>query len=315
MRRFIFTLIAFSLTLSVFAQKDKTKTPSNWKAGGKIGLYGSQGGSRNWAAGSEKFSLAFAGVLNLWANRNVGKHTWANGLEIDYAMTNLHDVGVRKLDDKIDFVSKYTYDITNKFSVGVMFNTRTQMTNGFDYPSRDRIGIDRKRRISGFFAPAYITFAPGAELKITSYFSVFMAPLAAHWVVVTNSPYSFSYQGGIKPDNTVERSLASMYGVDPEKKVRFEAGPFVSAKFNKELVKNVTYHSRLDLFSDLTNDEPMNVDVFWNNSFSLKVNNWLQTSLKIDLIYDDNVTMFGRNKTSPAAQVNSMLGVGLTAKF
>ncbi len=309
MRRFIFTLIAFSLTLSVFAQKNKTKTPGNWKAGGMIGLYGFQGGSRNWAAGSQKFSLAIAGSLNLWANRSVGKHTWANSLQLNYATTNLHDVGVHKLDDKIDFVSKYTYDITKKFSVGVMFNTRTQISNGYDNTDTPR------RRVSGFFAPAYITFAPGIELKLTSYFSVFMAPLAAHWVVVTNSPYSFNYQGGIKPDNTVERSLASMYGVDPEKKVRFEAGPFVSAKFDKELVKNVMYHSRLDLFSDLTNEEPMNVDVFWNNSFGLSVNKWLQTSLRVDLIYDDNVTMFGRNKTSPAAQLNSLLGVGVTAKF
>jgi len=309
MRRLIFTLIAFSLTLSVFAQKNKTKTPSNWKAGGMIGLNGFQGGSRNWAAGSEKFSLAVAGSLNLWANRNVGKHTWANGLEVIYAMTNLHDVGIRKLDDRIQFTSKYTYDITNKFSVGAMFDARTQMTNGYDYTEAKR------RRVSGFFAPAYLTFAPGIELKLTSYFSVFAAPLAAHWVVVTNSPYSFSYQGGIKPDNTVERSLASMYGVDPEKKVRFEAGPFVSAKFKKELVKNVMFHSRLDLFSDLTNDEPMNVDVFWNNNFSLRVNNWLQTSLKVDVIYDDNVTMFGKKKTTPAAQLNSMLGIGVTAKF
>jgi hypothetical protein len=309
MRRFIFTLIAFSLTLSVFAQKNKTKTPTNWKAGGMIGLHGFQGGSRNWAAGSEKFSLAVAGSLNLWANRSVGKHGWANGLEVVYALTNLHDVGVRKLNDRIQFTSKYTYDIKQKFSVGVMFDARTQMTNGYDYTE------EKRRRISGFFAPAYLTFAPGIELKLSSYFSLFAAPLAAHWVATTNSPYSFAYQGGVKPDNTIERSLASMYGVDPEKKVRFEAGPFVSAKFKKELVKNVMFHSRLDLFSDLTNEEPMNVDVFWNNSFGLSVNKWLQTSLRIDVIYDDNVTMFGRNKTSPAAQLNSMFGLGATAKF
>src|SRR5205809_6093617 len=117
MRRFIFTLIAFSLTLSVFAQKNKTnKTPSNWKTGGMIGLNGFQGGSRNWAAGSEKFSLAFAGSLILWANRNVGKHTWANGLDLVYAMTNTHRNGIRKLDDRIQFTSKYTYDLTKKFS-------------------------------------------------------------------------------------------------------------------------------------------------------------------------------------------------------
>lgn len=315
MRRFIFTLIAFSLTVSVFAQKNKTNTPSNWKVGGMIGIHGFQGGSRNWAAGSEKFSLAVAGSLNLWANHIAGKQTWANGLEAVYAMTNLHSVGIRKLDDRIQFTSKYTYDITKHFSVGAMFDARTQMTNGYDYPSNEANSVLIKRRVSGFFAPAYLTFAPGIELKLTDYFSVFAAPLAAHWVVVSNGPYSFSYQGGVKPDNTLERSLASMYGVNPVREVRFEAGPFISAKFKKELIKNVMFRSRLDLFSDLTNDEPMNIDVFWNNNFALQVNKWLQTSLKVDLIYDDNVTMFGAKKTSPAAQINSMLGLGVTAKF
>jgi len=196
-----------------------------------------------------------------------------------------------------------------------MFDARTQISNGYDYPSSEAGDVLIKRRVSGFFAPAYLTFAPGVLLKFSDHFSVFGAPLAAHWVAVTNSPYSFSYQGGVKPDNTIERSLASMYGVDPEKKVRFEAGPYVSAKLKKELVKNVMFTSRLDLFSDLTNDEPMNVDVFWNNVFGLSVNKWLQTTLRVDLIYDDNVTMFGKNKTSPAAQVNSLLGVGVTASF
>jgi hypothetical protein len=311
MRRLLLTAIAFSITILSFAQdkSKQNKKPSNWKSGGSIGLYGFQGGSRNWAAGSQKFSLAFGGLLNLWAQRNVGKHTWANILDVNYAMTNTHNDGVKKLSDKVDFVSKYTYDITKKFSVGVMFNMRTQIANGFDYTDTP------KTRISGFFAPAYITFAPGFQLKPTSYFSVFMAPAVPHWVIVTNRPYSFNYLGGVKPDNTVERSLAEKYGVDPEKKVRFEVGPYVSAAFHKDIMKNVNYRSRLDLFSDLTNNEPMNIDVFWNNYFTLKANKWLQTSFWFDLIYDDNVTMFGQNKTSPAAQLNSMLGVGVSASF
>ncbi len=310
MRRILLTAIAISVTFFTFAQdKSKNKKPSNWKTGGSIGLYGFQGGSRNWAAGSQKFSIAFGGELLLWAERHVGKHTWSNGLDINYAMTNTHDNGVQKLSDKLDFLTKYTYDIKKNFSVGAMFNMRTQLTDGFDYTDTPTT------RISGFFAPAYMTFAPGFQIKPTSYFSVFMSPVAAHWVVVTNRPYSFNYQGGVKPDNTVERSLAEKYGVDPEKRVRFEVGPWVSAAFNKEIVKNVNYRSRLDLFSDLTNDEPMNIDVFWNNAFTLKANKWLHTNLWVDLIYDDNVTMFGQNKTSPAAQINSMLGIGVVASF
>lgn len=311
MRRFIFTLIAISLTVSAISQnKKKMGNPNSpWKKGGMLSLNLAQSGSRNWAAGSEKFSLTFAGYLNLWATRKAGKNTWSNSIDIGYSMLNTHDQGVRKLDDKVDFISKYTYDVKPKFGAGFLFNARTQMTNGFDYTEEQR------RRISGFFAPAYITFAPGFEWKPKSYFSLFLSPVAAHWVVVTNKPYSFNYQGGVKPDSSSERSLASLYSVDPVKQVRFEAGPFVSANFNKDVCKNVHYHSRLDLQSDLTNGAPLNIDVYWTNMIGMRVNKWLHVTYSFDLIYDNEVKMFGPNKTAPAAQLKSLLGVGVAAKF
>jgi hypothetical protein len=311
MRRLIFTLAIFSLTLSAFAQnKKKMSNPNSpWKKGGMVVFNLGQTGSRNWAAGSEKFSLSFAGAMNLWATMQHGKNTWSNNLDVAYALVNTHSTGVRKLDDKINFRTQYTYDITSHTGIGALLDVRTQMTNGYDYTEAV------KRRISGFFAPGYITFAPGINVKITSYFSAFVTPVAAHWVAFTNNPYSFTYQGGIKPDGSEERSLSSQYGVDPEKRVRFEVGPFVSLKFNKEICKNVYYGSRADFMSDLTNDEPMNIDVYWTNFIGMRVNKWLHVTYNFDLISDNNVKMFGPNKTSPATQLKSLLGVGVAAKF
>jgi len=311
MRRLIFTFIIFSLTVSALAQdKKKMGDPNSpWKKGGMFSLNLAQSGSRNWAAGSDKFSLAFAAYLNLWATRQSGKNTWENNLNLSYAMINTSGAGVRKIDDKLDFTSLYAYSLAKQTGVGVLANLRTQMTNGYDYTE------EKRRRISGFFAPAYITFAPGVDWRPLSYFSAFLSPVAAHWVDITNKPYSFNYQGGVKPDGSSERSLASLYGVDPEKQVRFEAGPFVSLKFNKTLCKNVVYSSRLDLMSDLTNDEPMNVDVYWTNFVGMHVNKWLHVTYSFDLISDNNVKMFGAGKRSPATQLKSILGVGIAAKF
>jgi hypothetical protein len=224
-------------------------------------------------------------------------------------MINTSSVGVRKLDDKLDFVSKYTYNLTKDIGIGFFANARTQLTNGYDYTE------EKRRRTSGFFAPGYVTFAPGANWQPTSHFSAFFAPVAVHWVVVTNNPYSFNYQGGVKPDGSAERSLASLYGVDPEKQVRVEVGPFISLKFNKEICKNVYYGSRMDLMSDLTNEEPENVDVYWTNFVGMRVNKWLHVTYSFDLISDNNVKMFGETKRSPATQLKSMLGVGVAAKF
>src|SRR5258706_3605327 len=124
MRRVIFTLIAFSLITSAIAQdKKKMGNPNSpWKNGGMMSLNLGQSGSRNWAAGSEKFSLSFASYLNLWAVRKAGKNTWDNNLNIGYSLINTSSVGVRKLDDKFDFVSKYSYGLTKQTGVGVFFN-------------------------------------------------------------------------------------------------------------------------------------------------------------------------------------------------
>ena len=311
MRRFIFTLLTISITFSAVAQtKKKMGNPNSpWKKGGMISLYLAQGGTRNWAGGGEKFSLAFAGYLNLWANRNVGKHSWQNSIDLGYALVNTHGTGVRKNDDKLDWVTKYTYDVSKKFAAGVFFNLHGQMTNGYDYTE------EKRRRISGFFAPAYATLAPGFELRPTSYFSVFFTPVDARWVVFTNKPYSFNYQGGVKPDGTAERPLASAYGVDPEKKVRFEVGPFISAAFNKDLCTNVNLRSRLDLQSDLTHEEPFNIDIYFTNMLGFKVNNWIQATYSFDVLYDNEVKMFGANKDKSSAQLKSMMGIGLAAKF
>lgn len=309
MRRFIFTLLAFTLTITAIAQTKKKGNPNSpWKKGGWISLNLAQGGTRNWAAGGEKFSLAFAGWLNLWANRTAGKHDWQNSVDIAYALVNTHSQGVRRNDDKLDWVTKYTYNVSKKFSAGVFWNLRGQMTNGYDYE-------DGKRRTSGFFAPAYATFAPGFELKATKDFTVFATPVAARWVVFTNKPYSFNHQGGIKPDGSAEKPLAEMYGVDPVKKVRFEVGPFISASFRKEVMKNVYLRSRLDLQSDLTHDEPLNIDVYFTNMVGFKVNKWLQATYSFDVLYDNEVKMFGTNKNTTSTQLKSMMGIGLATKF
>ena len=309
MRRFIFTLIVISLAVSASAQKTQKKSNSPWKKGGNISLYLSQGGSRNCAAGSDKFSLAFTGYLNLYANRQAGKHNWKNSVDIGYSMTNQWSAGVRKNYDKLEALTNYSYQITKSTGVGLFLNLRTQLTNGFDYTESP------KKRMSGFFAPAYAIAAPGAYIDIIKNVTIFATPAAAKWVIVTNEPYSFNYQGGVKPDSSSERSLASMYGVDPTRKVRFEVGPFVSAAFNKTICKSVNYKTRVDVQSDLTNDEPFNVDVYWTNRIDMKVNKWLMVTYNFDLIYDDNVRMFGKSKMGSGTQLNSMLGVGVSAKF
>lgn len=310
MRKLIFTLFAFTLTLTLAAQTTPKKKRT-WDTQGTFSFNVGQGGSRNWAAGSERFTLQAAAYLNFQANRKWRKNIWENNLDLSFAMINTNKLGFRKTDDKIDFVSLFRHSILkNKevLGVGAWFNMRSQFHHGYDYNETP------KRRISGLMAPGYFTAGPGFEVRSKKSASLFVSPIAPRLIVFTNQPYSFNYQGGVKPDGSQETPLSWHYNVDPVRKVRFELGALISGKYKREIAKNVTYSTRADFFSNYV-DDPQNIDIFWTNVLHMKVNKWLVVNYNFDLIYDDDVKLFGINRNKAATQLRSQLGVGFQARL
>lgn len=337
MRNLFLLFVGLGLAAVSFGQDTQQKT-SKWERGLSFSAYVGQGGSRNWAAGAEKFSLWTAASLNVYANKRSGKYYWENNLQLNYGVVNTHSGGLRKTDDKIDLTVKPGYSFFKKAGIALLFNFRSQFYDGYNY---NYLNQDLKRKISTFMAPGYLHIAPGYDWKPCASFTLLASPIAAKFTFVTNKPYSYSFQGGIIPvqyqtneSGQYEKPLAINYGVDPARQVRVEAGAFVSANFAKEIMKNVFWKSKLDLFSGysgryvfsgasyatVTKDSdfhPEKVDVYWTNSFQLKVNKYLQVSYDLDIIYDDDIKMFGPGGNVAAAQLRSMLGVGIgvIAKF
>ncbi len=295
-----------SMKTNVIAADTSKKGP--WKSGGNLALNISQQNSSYWIGVSEKYALGLGLSADLYSNGAWGKDTWDNTLKANYALTNTESQGMRKTADFFDIYSRYGHFINQKKTVSLsgILNMRTRFSNGYDYTQ------DPKRRTSGFFAPANIMAGIGFDLKPTSYFSVFVSPVTARWVIVSNDPYSYSYPGGILPDGSHQQPIAEMYGVDPEKKVDNQFGAFVSANFNKEILKNVSYVSRLDLYSNYRHN-PENLAIFWTNNLLFKVNKWLAFSYTWNLAYDDNYVPEG--VSGPRVQFLGTLGIGATAKF
>jgi hypothetical protein len=311
MGKLIFILFASTLSFSLFAQTNTAPKNSKriWTTEGFFSFNVGQGGSRNWAAGSESFTLQAAAYLNYQANRKWKKNIWENNLDLSYALINTNTSGFRKTDDKIDYVSMFRHSIIKKdmIGIGAWFNIRSQFHHGYDYSETP------KRRISGLMAPGYITLGPGLDIRKKSA-SLFISPAAPRLILFTNRPYSFNYQGGVKPDGSQEIPLSWHYNVDPVRKVRFELGALVSVKYKREIAKNIMYSTRADFFSNYV-DDPQNIDVFWNNVVHLKINRWLVVNYNFDLIYDDDIKLFGLNGNKAATQLHSQLGVGFAAKF
>jgi len=276
------------------AGKSLTKDPNDtipkvWKTGGIFTLNVAQGTLSNWVGGGDKFTLSVLGFLNLYAFYKEGRHVWDNNLDLGYGFTKTTSLGERKADDRIDLYSKYGYEIAPKWYLSGLLNFRTQFAKGYRY-SKDSLNRDVKTLSSASFAPAYLLLSVGIDYRPVDYFSVFISPLTERLLFVTND------------------SLSSVgaYGVDPGKKVKSEIGAFLSAKFNKEIAKNIVYTSRLDLFSNYKRN-PQNVDLYFTNVLAMKVNRFISANIALDLLYDDDAIK--------KLQVRELFGAGFSAKF
>ena len=273
-------------------KKDTDTSGKLWKKGGLFNLSLSQGSLSNWAAGGDKFSLSLNSILSVYAFYKKDKHSWDNTLDINFGYLRTTSLGNRKNDDRFDLLSKYGYAIADKWNVAALFNFRTQMANGYTYSNNNRTFS------SSFLSPAYVLLSLGLDYKPTENFSVFISPSTARWVIVTDD--SLSAKG--------------LYGVKPGQKTRSEFGAFLSAQFLKDLNKTINYKGRLDLFSNYKHN-PEKVDVFMSNLFSVKLSKILSATWNLDLIYDDDVRLFGSDGKSPAWQIKSLIGLGLLMKF
>jgi len=285
-----------------------TSKKGPWKIGGILALNLSQQNSAYWVGTNESFALNVGSSADLYANYAEKKNTWGNTLKMGYAFNHNESDGVKKTSDFIDLYTKYGRDISKngKTFLALIGNFRSQFTAGYDYD------LEPRRRTSDFFAPATILLTPGLEWRPSKHFSLFASPIGARWVLVTNDPYSYSYPGGIRPDGSQEKPISELYGVDPEEKVDGQFGAFVSAKFDKEIVKNVVYTSRLDLFSNYLN-KPQNIDIYWTSNLIFKVNKWLVLSYQWNVAYDDDFVPEGLK--GPRTQFIGTFGIGVSTKF
>lgn len=273
-------------------KKDPNDTTQKiWKTGGTFSLSIAQGSLSNWAAGGDQFSLSANTFINGYAFYKKDKHSWDNNLDFYLGYVKTTSLGTRKVDDRIDILSKYGYALNSKLNLSLLGNLRTQFFKGYTYPD-----ANTKTYSSNFFAPAYILLSPGLDYKPVKNLSIFFSPATARWVVVKDT------------------ALSTLFGVEAGKKARFEFGAYASINYTANLGKVVTYKGRLDLFSNYRQN-PGNVDLYMTNQFAAKLSKVLSATYSLALIYDDDVRQFGPNKNAPGLQLQSLFGVGLLVKL
>ena len=290
MKKLIMICIIVLTTNTVFSQTDTTY----WKKGGDFSLQINQSYFENWAAGGER-SWAMGSIVNAFAKYNDGVHSWDNTLFMGLGYIGTQGRDARKTDDKIELNSKYGRQAYKKFSYAAQLNFKTQMLEGID--------VANGLVLSDFMAPAYLNLSLGMDYKPDDRLSVFYSPLSGRIIFVMND--SLSDIGA--------------YGVNKGQKIRPELGSYFVVQSKYELVTNVIYQSKLDLFWNYSTENPdknlYNIDVMWDNSLMFKVNSILTFIITANIIYDHDFFSVDKDGKKHWLQLKQTLGAGITIKY
>jgi hypothetical protein len=264
-----------------------------WKGSGVFAANFSQVSLTNWASGGQS-SMSGVFMVNYLAQYKKDSLSWDNYFDLRYGFLKEDGNDLTKSSDRIEFNSKVGYNTGGGWNYAGLVNFKSQFAPGYNYP---RTSGDVY--MSKFLSPAYINIALGMDYK-NEVMSLFFSPATGKFTIVNDDALS----------------AAGEFGVDPGKKFRAEFGGSARLGFKKEIFKNVTAASKLDLFSNYFHN-PQNIDVDWTFMLNMKVNEWLSANFMTQLVYDDDIKIMDADtgKGAPMVQFMEMFGVGLTFKF
>ncbi|MBI2282548.1 MAG: DUF3078 domain-containing protein [Bacteroidetes bacterium] len=270
-------------------KKEADTSTWNWKKGGLLSFNLAQGSLSNWASGGDNFSLTVNGYFNYFFFYKKNRHSWDNNIDVNMGYVQSTSLGSRKNDDRFDYLSKYGYkmDTVGKWYLSTLFNFRSQFFDGYTYSNS--VGTFA----SSFLSPAYVILSVGFDWKAAQNLSVFFSPLTSRSIFLMND--QLALKGG--------------YGIPAGSHSVNEIGAFATVNYNNTIAKNVIYKGRIDLFANYQN-KPENVDLYMTNLFSFKINRFFSATYSLDMIYDDDIRLFGPEKKSPALQTKSLIGIG-----
>lgn len=259
------------------------------KKGGLLELTLSQMSLSNWAAGGLN-TISYNGYLNYVISVSKNKRSWENSLNLGFGMVRQGGVSGLwiKSDDKIDFVSKFGTKFGEKTAGAALFKFRSQFAPGFE-------DIERTNLISDILAPAYLVGALGVDAIPNKAWTFFLAPATFKGTIVMNDSLSSS----------------GAYGVEEGEKFRSELGGYARVEFKKEVMKNIQYIGRLDLFSNYFVN-PQDLDVNWENLISMQVNKYVNVTLRTHLIFDKDIQIEG---ATSQVQFKQVFAAGLAYKL
>jgi len=275
------------------------KIVSPWDMGGN-GTFGfTQMFLSNWKAGGRS-AFSFLTVLKGYANYSNTKLKWENSGEFRNGWIRQGgDINqTQKNDDKLELISRVGVSAFKKWYYSSEIDFTTQFFKGYNYP-------DKTKPISAYLSPAKTLFKLGLDYKPTKNFSLFISPITAKYVFVSDTALV---------DQT-------KYGVSATSRSFWEPGLNTDLRYKINISTQISLETKYKMFMNY--QQPLKkIDISWENTMVAQLTDRINMTMMLYLLYDDNVTfptgklgIDGKEIYKPKWQTKEMMTIGFSYKF
>lgn len=306
-----FLLVLFILFINFgFSQVRTTKDTTYWEKKNIAGFDFSQISFINWNAGGSN-SISGLAKGNFVRKYERGSTKWVTEMIVRFGINKQDGVEIRKTDDSFQFNSTFGHKTspTSDWFYTAKFNFRNQFTNGYAYPNTSLA-------ISKPFAPAYTFLGVGAEyVNKEDQYILYFSPLTFKNTLVLDERLANKGAFGVKKaEYDINGNL-----IRKGEQTRLEMGFLMTGQHKIEVMKNMNLENRLSLYSDYINRFG-NIDVDWQVTLDMIVNQYVRANVFLNLIYDDDIkakkTVDGvQTEIGPKIQLKQIIGIGLVYEF
>lgn len=270
---------------------------SYWENGVTLNLNLQQVSLTNWAAGGES-SIAIGATVDAFSNYEREEIVWENRTRIAYGVIRNGDQANRfeKTNDVLSINTKYSQKFSEKILMSAAINFNTQMDKGVKLENVAGQTERRRTLISDFMAPGYLQASLGLSFRSKeNNFDVTVAPFTGRFTFVLNDSLS----------------NAGSFGVLAGEQIRSEAGISIIGRFKTQIMKNIELSTNYNLFSNYQRFPTTVVNL--EGELNLKVNEYIQSKISTQLIFDEDVLITRSDGTQgKEIQLKNVITVGFT---
>jgi hypothetical protein len=275
-----------------------------WTFQGSSTINTSQSQFSNWQGGGQN-SISLSTMLNMSLSYASETFTWESTLDAGYGLMLQGTSGKWfKNDDRFEITTKIGKKASKSWYYTALLTPSTQFQPGY-MSEFDTVPISK------FFAPGYVVGSLGFDFNPSTKLSVFLGPVTSKNTFVLDQNLADQGAYGVE---AAKYDYFTGEIISPGKKHRSETGGYMRVVYNEpRIVKNIGLQSKLELFSNYLYN-PGNIDVDFENTFTLRVNEYISTTMILHFIYDDDIQIALdplATRTGPRLQFKEVLAVGL----